>query len=175
MDDFNAIVSAHGEAVWRTAYRLLNHREDALDCYQDTFLAAVELSDNRPVEHWRTLLVRIATRRAMDRLRRRYQSKQVLQAAADSATVPRKESVVEARMHAEELRELVRQALAQLPPPQAEAFWLRHLEQLSVAEIARQMQLAAGHVRVLVHRAAVALRERLGETYGPASIRGELP
>jgi RNA polymerase sigma-70 factor (ECF subfamily) len=174
MDDFNAIVAAHGEAVWRTAYRLLNHREDALDCYQDTFLAAVELCDGRPVEHWRTLLVRIVTRRAIDRLRKRYQSGralQILTQSTGSQTTP----MAATRMHAEELREQVRRALAQLPSTQAEAFWLRHLEQLSVDEIAKQMQLDAGHVRVLVHRAAAALRERLGETYGPASIRGELP
>jgi hypothetical protein len=37
------------------------------------------------------------------------------------------------------------------------------------------MGVEPGHVRVLVHRAAAALRDRLGETYGPAAVPGERP
>ncbi len=44
MTDPTAIVEAHSDAVWRTVYRLLNHREDALECYQETFLAALRVS-----------------------------------------------------------------------------------------------------------------------------------
>ena len=39
-----------------------------------------------------------------------------------------------------ELRELVRRALSTLAPQQAEAFWLRHLEQLDVDEVAWKWQ-----------------------------------
>lgn len=41
MTNIEEIVAAHADAVWRTAYRLLNNREDALDCYQQTFLDAL--------------------------------------------------------------------------------------------------------------------------------------
>jgi DNA-directed RNA polymerase specialized sigma24 family protein len=54
MSDLNAIIEAHSDAVWRTAYRLLNHREDALDCYQETFLAALQLARKDEIRHWRT-------------------------------------------------------------------------------------------------------------------------
>jgi DNA-directed RNA polymerase specialized sigma24 family protein len=40
------VVAAHADAVWRTAFRLLNNREDALDCYQQTFLDAMRLDPN---------------------------------------------------------------------------------------------------------------------------------
>jgi hypothetical protein len=36
--DWRAILSEHGSKVWQTVYRLLNHREDALDCYVNHFL-----------------------------------------------------------------------------------------------------------------------------------------
>ena len=47
-------------------------------------------------------------------------------------------------MENEELLHLVRRGLAELPAQQAEAFWLRHLEGLSPAEVAEQMGIEAG-------------------------------
>ena len=70
------VVAAHAGAVWRTAFRLLNNREDALDCYQQTFLDAMSL--DRVVRSWHSALCCIATRRAMDQLRRRYREQQVI-------------------------------------------------------------------------------------------------
>jgi RNA polymerase sigma-70 factor (ECF subfamily) len=171
MNDLNAIVAAHGEAVWRTAYRLLNHRDDALDCYQETFLAAAKLFDQGQVRHWRTLLVQIATRRAMDRLRKRYEERQATANAAVDFVHPASDGSAARLIEGEELREQVRRVLARLPPAQAEAFWLRHLEQWTAAEVAQVLKIDPGHVRVLVHRASVALREQLRSTYGQSSAR----
>jgi RNA polymerase sigma factor (sigma-70 family) len=170
MKDLTAIVAAHREAVWRTAYRLLNHREDALDCFQETFLAAAKLAEQGSVRHWRTLLVRIATRRAIDQLRKRYQEKQTIVGIV-SDVIDRAHQGSAVSIEGEELREQVRGVLARLPAAQAEAFWLRHLEQWSPAEVADALEVEPGHVRVLAHRAAIALRDQLGPTYGQATIR----
>ena len=127
MSDLNEIVAAHSDAVWRTVYRLLNDRNDALDCYQETFLAAQRMATGGDVQHWRTLLVRIATRRAIDRLRQRYRDEETergMQARLRDCT---EISPPDSRVEANELREQVRRALANLPEQQAEAFWLRHL------------------------------------------------
>jgi RNA polymerase sigma-70 factor, ECF subfamily len=175
MSDLTAIITAHSQAVWRTAYRLLGHHDDALDCYQETFLAAWQLASKGEIRHWRTLLVRIATRRAIDRLRQRYQR---VKAVEDSEQVLHTRSPVEepdVRAQGEELQEQVRQGLGTLPAEQAEAFWLRHLEQLSVGEVAELMNIEPGYVRVLVHRAALGLRTLLGPSFGPAPISEELP
>ncbi len=175
MTDLNAIIAAHSEAVWRTAFRLLNNHEDALDCYQETFLAALRLSRGDEVRHWRTMLVRIATRRATDRLRDRYRVEQAAWSVhkRDAARVPVEPP--DARAEAVELHEQVRRALATLPPQQAEAFWLRHLENLTPAEVAESLSLDAGHVRVLVHRAAASLRTILGPSFGPEPISEPSP
>ena len=63
---------AGGAAVWRTAYRLLGNRADADECFQEAFLAALEVSRREPVRDWGALLRRLAAARALDRLRRRY-------------------------------------------------------------------------------------------------------
>src|SRR5262245_50277781 len=127
MSEFDAIVAAHSPAVWRTAYRLLGDYDDALDCYQETFLSALRMNPSKEVRHWPALLKRIATRRAIDQLRHRYQNAELatrLHAVAQDRSPGERP---DARGQAEELQQQVRVALSQLPPQQAEAFWLRHL------------------------------------------------
>ncbi|MFK8112751.1 MAG: RNA polymerase sigma factor [Rubripirellula sp.] len=150
--------------VWRIVYRLLNDPEEARECYQQAFLDGLRL-DADSVQNWRAMMCRIATRRAMDQLRRRYRDRDKLQGIEHE---PSLELPPEQQLEDAELRELVRSVLASLPPHQAEAFWLRHIEQLNQDEIAQQLGIRTGHVRVLVHRAIVCLREALGPIYGIA-------
>jgi RNA polymerase sigma factor (sigma-70 family) len=165
----NEIVAAHADAVWRTACRLLNNHADALDCYQDTFMDAMRL-DGRTVRNWEATLRSIATRRAIDQLRRRYRDQKV-QPLTDYEEA--KDERPEHRATAEEFRQQVRLALATVSPQQAEAFWLRHIEQLDSNEIAKQMDLQPGNVRVLVHRAAEQLRQILGSFHTERTSSGE--
>src|SRR5947209_7153892 len=71
MPDWQEILSRDGPAVWRTAYRLLGNRADADECFQEAFLAALEVSRREGVTHWHALLQRLAAARAVDRLRER--------------------------------------------------------------------------------------------------------
>ena len=71
MTDWERIVSRDGPAVWQTAYRLLGNRDEAADCYGQTFLAALELSRREKVRNYGGLLRCLCTCRAMDRLRQR--------------------------------------------------------------------------------------------------------
>ena len=72
MPDWPRIVELHGPIVWKTAYRLLNHEADVHDCFQETFVSALNLSREQSVENWPGLLKRLATTRALDRLRQCY-------------------------------------------------------------------------------------------------------
>ncbi|MBN2130337.1 MAG: sigma-70 family RNA polymerase sigma factor [Sedimentisphaerales bacterium] len=69
--DWQSIVNEHGPLVWQTAYRLVGNEADAADCLQETFLAALEVSRREEVRNLGGLLVRLATTRAIDSLRRR--------------------------------------------------------------------------------------------------------
>jgi hypothetical protein len=42
MTDWQEIVRQNGPMVWRIVYRLLNQDADSRDCFQQTFLSAVE-------------------------------------------------------------------------------------------------------------------------------------
>ena len=162
MSEISEIVVEHADTVWRIAVRLLNNEQDALDCYQQTFLEATRLRQES-VNSWRSLLCSIATRRAMDLLRKRYQYRKVFvhSRVEPAVDVPPDRSLMD-----EEFREQIRKVLATLPKQQAEAFWLRHLEQQSPSEIAEQLDIRVGHVRVLIHRAIQHLRKEMTQEYG---------
>ena len=72
MIDWEGILSRDGPAVWRCACRLLGRADEAEECFQETFVAAMEAFARGPVRNERALLLRLATARAMDRLRARY-------------------------------------------------------------------------------------------------------
>jgi len=68
-----------------------------------------------------------------------------------------------ARLQRREAGERVRAALARLSERDREVLELRHLEQLSIREIAGVLGISEGAVKVRHVRALERLRERLGE------------
>lgn len=162
MTKIGELVATHGDAVWRIAMRFLGNNEDARDCYQDTFLEVIRIRSQN-VKNWQSLIVSIATRRALDKLRQRYRRRQVF---VDSDVEPELSQPPDQRLLEDEFRQRLREALSNMPENQAEAFWLRHLEHQSPAEIAIPLGITESHVRVLVYRAINHLRDALA-TFAP--------
>lgn len=161
MSDRNDKILAHADDVWRIAVRLLSDEDDAHECFQQTFADALRVRDPN-IKDWRSLLCKIATRRAMDGLRKRYRDRSRLSL---DVVEPAQEMPPDASLRLGELRESVRRVLVTLPPMQAEAFVLRHIEQWEPAQIADQMGIPPNHVRVLVHRALVQIRDSLPSSF----------
>jgi RNA polymerase sigma-70 factor (ECF subfamily) len=166
MPDWPAIVEEFGPLVWRTAYRLLGTDADAADCFQRTFLSAVELRDS--VRNWPGLLRRLATARALEQLRHRKRSADrfaplpELPLADETAADPLDLAA------AGELADRLRDALAGIDPTQAEVFCLVCLEDVSYRDAADQLGITANHAGVLLTRARAALRDRL-RAFDPAN------
>lgn len=160
MTDWSDVVQRHGPAVWATAWRLLGDHADASDCFQETFVAAVKLSRRQQVKNWPALLKRIATARALDRLRQRTSAAARHDPSFDPVTLPVVADPTQ-NIEATELAERLKEALTDLPAHQAEAFCLHVLEDLSYDAIAEQMNVKVNHVGVLIHRARAKLRELL--------------
>jgi RNA polymerase sigma-70 factor (ECF subfamily) len=164
MTDWPSILAEHGTAVWRTVYRLLDHHADALDCYQDTFLAAWRFAERQPVADWASFLTSLATRRAIDRLRQRYRNRAHV-IAINSVREPSSEAESPlGHASASELMDRVRAGMAGLPEKQAEVFWLSCVEGLSHQQISVRMEVPQAEVRVLLHRARTHLRAVLGRS-----------
>ena len=161
MPDWQEIIERDGRSVWQTAYRLLGNRADADECFQEAFLAALELARRQPVRHWGGLLRRLAAVRAVDRLRQRYRRGAHL-AVVDWETLPGPSPSPAQAVEDSELAERLRAALACLPPMQAEVFCLHALEDWSYQETAQHLAISVDAVGVLLHRA----RKRLGRLMG---------
>src|SRR4051812_1898591 len=123
MMDWDGIVRDHGPAVWRTAHRLLGNRADADECFQETFVDAVEFTRRKiqPVREWRALLVRLATARAVDRLRQRIRrtSRETSGDTIERLPDLHLDSRPHDRAQQAEMSARLREALTHLPPKQA--------------------------------------------------------
>jgi RNA polymerase sigma-70 factor (ECF subfamily) len=171
MTDWTQIVQQHGPVVWRTAYRLLGNEADAADCFQRTFLAALELSRKEAVRHWPALLRRLATARALECLRGRYAHRL---ARMPEACADRKAPAPVQQAEAAELADDLREAVAGLDALPAQVFALVCLDGLSYQEAAEHLGITVSHVGVLLHRAKATLRESL-RAYGPEAAAGHSP
>ena len=166
MPNWQEILNREGPSVWQTAYRILGNAADAEECFQEAFLGALEVSRREPVRCWRALLQRLAAARAVDRLRQRRRRHRREQAR------PLDDMINPAPLPAQaaedgEIAERLRDALAQIPPKQAEVFCLHSLEGWQYHEIATHLALSTAAVGVLLHRARRRLRKLLAGCFSP--------
>jgi RNA polymerase sigma-70 factor (ECF subfamily) len=159
--DWKLIVERYGKLVWSTAYRLVNHHADAYDCYQETFLDAFHLSEKEPIRDWPSLLCHLAVIRSMKLLRTRSRHSRQADGEANLDEVCDPIQGPSDAAEADELADQLRAALVQLPPQQAEVFYLNCIEHLSYGEVGDRLQMTENAVGVVLHRARRRLRELL--------------
>jgi len=170
MVDWDSIVSREGPGVWRTLYRLLGNRADAEDCFQETFLGAVQLWRREKIEYPHAMLQRLATMRALDRLRRRYRRAKRETLFEEDFDFATNQPLPHQSAEAAELSDRMRAALLHLPEKQATAFCLFHLDGWDYQQIAGHLKATPNVVGVLLHRARRRLQELL-VSHTPAAAR----
>ncbi len=157
--DWQIIIEKHGPAVWQTVYRLLGNNDDAADCFQDTFVCALEISQHQRVRNFSGLLTRLATTRAIDQLRRRFRQSHCNAVSADWDAVPSTSPGPAQMAQQQELAVRLRESLTQLPPQEAQAFCMRYLNDMSYRQIAKALGIKINAAGVLLHRARAKLRQ----------------
>ena len=160
VNDWKTVVEGYGPLVWQTAYRLLANSADAADCFQETFLAALEISRRQQVRNLPGLLTRLATTRAIDRLRQRIRRDRHETNAGDPGPGAEVADPLE-QLDAQDRAQRLRSAIGQLPSQEANVFCLRYLNEMSYLEIARELKIGVSAVGVSLHRAKARLRELL--------------
>jgi RNA polymerase sigma-70 factor (ECF subfamily) len=167
LDGFLASVERRG---FRMAELALGHREDALDAVQDAMIAFLAYRE-RPQSEWPTLFFSVLRSRITDRHRRNTVRRRVLavfghagdEADADDpmAQLPDPAAGPAEADERQRAWKALGQALRALPRRQREAYLLRELEGLSVAEAAAAMGCSDGSVKTHLFRAQAALRAHL--------------
>ena len=162
--------------AFRIAQMALRDRDEALDVVQDAMLHLAQSYGARPDGEWRPLFYRILYNGIRDRQRRRAVRSRLfgllpgsgnrdedegdpLERIAGDSPDPARQLMNDEAMARLEL------ALAALPARQQEAFALRCLQGMDVAETAAAMGCSEGSVKTHYFRALQSLRAALGEVY----------
>ena len=150
---FAALATRHRSRVEAVVARMLP-ADDAEEVVQEALLRAfLSLSQLRDAERFVAWLCGIAVNLAKMRLRRGAVRRRALAIAGSGAAVPGGED--------RELLELVREAVALLPPGQRDVVLMHYVDDLSCEEIANLLGTTPGAVRARLHRARASLRREL--------------
>lgn len=168
---FETLMRTHHARVFRLAYRFTGDRDEAEMVTQDTFVQAFRsLGSFSGRSRLMTWLYSIATRKAIDRRRRRRVEERV-QPLADDAEPARDgrragEADPAQRLDAKELQERLRGAMERLPADQRAALALVTQEGMDYNDAARVMGCSRGTIAWRVFNARKLLREMLADYLG---------
>ena len=156
---------------------MLCNRADAEEAFQETFIAAVELSRREKLATPRAILQHLATARSIDKLRSRQRRRNRHENVDDERLNEESAPGVTPTQHAEagELSVALREALTELPEKQAECFTLHAIEGWAYQEIADQLGISIDHVGVLIHRARGKLKKSLSRYSGVEPAKADVP
>jgi RNA polymerase sigma-70 factor (ECF subfamily) len=165
-DAFGLLVEAHSRAVFRVAYRLTGHEQDAEDVVQETFLRAFrQLNKFEARASFATWLYRIAFNCAHDLLRQkprmaRHMSLDDEQGERGPRQFADQTPALDPhrRFESAEIDRMVREGLSGLSELERAAFVLRHFEGQSIEEIGKALGLQTSATKHSIFRAVQKMR-----------------
>lgn len=166
-DSVRVVYQTYGRLVFSVAYKVLGDSSLAEDATQQTFVqawrAAASYDPGRPLTAW---LTTIARRVAIDvyRRERRHRAHENIETAESPELVvlpPSAESIHDVLE--------VRQALEELPPQDRQLIRMQHLDDLSHAQIASELDIPLGTVKSRSFRAHRRLASLLGHLRTPGA------
>ncbi len=165
---FDELVRRYQDKVYRLAFKILRHEEDAAEALQDAFLSAYRGLKNFKVEStFSTWLYRVATNAALMRYRRRREGHVSIEQSqshnedAEPLALPDWSAQPLEELLDAETRQMMEEGLQRLPPELRAVFVLRDVEERSNAEVAEILDLSVAAVKSRLHRARVGLRDDL--------------
>lgn len=180
IEAFQILFEAFGRKILNYLYRMTGCREEAEDLSQDTFVLAFRklksLKDPRKFQGW---IFRIAQNCFYQKYRG---FKPLLETidADDSAELSDYRKLAtpglspEQSVLSDELEELIHKTIAELPDKYRTVFVLSAIQKLSYVEISEILDKSLASVKSDIHRARVAVRDKikryLGENYGVSKL-----
>jgi len=162
--DFEKLANEHKDAVYRQMLRVCGNREDAEDVLIEALLKAYKHMHqlNNPAA-FRAWLAQIS-RRVCWQLKEREALAPLLQLSMleeQGAAIKDPKPSVESEVALRQMKELLENAVNQLPPSAREVFVLRDIEELTGEEVARRLGISLASMKSRLHRARKLLRERV--------------
>jgi RNA polymerase sigma-70 factor, ECF subfamily len=173
---FREMVEEHQHRVFNLLYRMIGTREEAEDLAQEVFVTVFKSIDQfRGDSKFSTWLYRVAANHCKNRIkylsRRHDRDTGVLDDAAERAAVAQGGEPIGAghikgpdrALEGVELDRMVQKAIAELDEDHRLVVVLRDIEELSYEEICAITGLPEGTVKSRLHRARLALKEKLAK------------
>lgn len=171
-----ALLERHQRRVFRFGLRMCGEEESAKDVLQETLLAAARgIRDFRGASSVSTWLYAIA-RSFCTKVRRtsKFAPGHVssIEGSSEAAQVPDARRSPEEDAAGKQIEAALRDAIGALDPIYREALVLRDIEGLSAPEVAQVLGLSIEAVKSRLHRARLAVRERVAPALGivPAPV-----
>ena len=172
-DEFLELVRKHQDQIYRHALYLLKNSEDTKDMTQETFIKAWQHRTKIRQETVRSWLLKCVQNLCFNQLRRRKFRVHLSEEEGETLEMllhthsHRSNPTPEETAIKQELKQLVHQAIDELPPTMRSIVIMRELEEMSYKEIAEVLKQPENTVKSTVFRARKKLREilnRLMET-----------
>jgi len=157
---FELLMRRYNERIYRTVRSILRDEGDAEDAMQAAYLHAyAHLGDFEGRSSFATWLTRIAIHEALARRRRSMRT--VSGEQEEESDVPAETRSPEDGAADVENRRLLTRAIDALPEHFRTVFVLRQVQELSIEETARCLEIEPATVKTRLHRARIALRDSI--------------
>lgn len=170
---FTELVDLFSERIYNLGLRILKNSDDAADVLQETFLAVYEKIDTFDGRsNFFTWLYRIATNFALMKLRKDKRTVYTDNDMEEQFDNPEKVQLHEWQdlplkdMLNNEFRKRLDTAIDRLPEIYRSVFVLRDLEDLSIKETSKILNITESNVKIRLKRARLYLREELAAYMG---------
>lgn len=157
---FRHLVKRHGDVVYNLAYRMIGNASTAEDLAQETFIRAhSRLHQYQPAFAFRNWVLGICANLARSRYRwwRRHQRMEAEFAQHETL----RQEACAAQSESSPAREMLAEALMQLPDRLRAPLVLRYMEGLSVLDVAQVLGLRPSAAKMRLARGRDRLREAL--------------
>ena len=167
---FDELVHRYSSKVYRLAFKILHHEEDAAEAAQDAFLSAFRgLPNFKSQSTFSTWLYRIATNASLMRYRKRRANHISLEQSqmedGEPMELPDWSKQPLDELLTGETRDAMREGVERLPEDLRTVFVLRDLQELSNADVAEELNLSVAAVKSRLHRARLHLRDRMNRYF----------
>lgn len=166
---FEVIMRRYNQRIFRVVRGFVNDESEAEDIVQDAYVRAYEhLGQFAGRAKFSTWLTKIAVHVAIDRRKRRRRLEQLTFNQQDSISLPLHRSMADGldKMNANELSNLLAEAVEALPDDLRVVFNMRAIEEISTHETAECLELSESNVKVRLYRARQQLRRHIDQRLG---------
>ena len=175
---FSELVNAYSERIYNLGLRILRKKEDAEDILQETFLTVIQkidMFDGR--SSFFTWIYRIATNTALMKLRKKKPQ------YIDLPDNPDFQESIESKVFIDwsqdaslnvqnaEVKKLLDEAIDELSDIYKTVFILRDIEQLSIKETSKILNITEENVKIRLRRARQYLRDKLSEYFSERVVK----